>query len=391
VGSRSPEAPRISLPWTAADFASIRREVPLASPDRFYPRVFGLAAAAALGYFLLRILDPFLAPGLWAVLLAFMLFPVNLWLRRKIRGRKGPAAVLLTLLVLLALVLPAVFVAYAFFDQAVDLGHALTQTAARHRISGVEDLMRIPIVGKAISWAHESLGLDPLKLQTWLVDALRDVVTWVLSRGRMAIAGAFGVVASIALMLFLLFFFFRDGDDSAARLIGLIPLDDRRKARLTKRISDVARAVFAGTVVTSLVQGVLVAVGFWIVGLPSPVVFGTLTAVASFVPVIGTGLVLAPAVIYLATLGTWWKTIFLLVWGVAVAGSADNILRPLLISGRAEIGTLAAFVGAVGGLTAFGLVGLFLGPVVVSLAIALVEFAEEWSAETSRRPPPASP
>ena len=87
--------------------------------------------------------------------------------------------------------------------------------------------------------------------------------------------------------------------------------------------------------------------------------------------------VIAPAVLYLAMQGVWWKTIFLLVWGIVVVGSADNVLRPLLISGRAEIGTVAAFVGAVGGLSTFGLVGLFLGPVIVALAIALVQFAEE--------------
>jgi predicted PurR-regulated permease PerM len=133
-------------------------------------------------------------------------------------------------------------------------------------------------------------------------------------------------------------------------------------------------------------QGVLVAVGFAIVGLPSPVVFGALTAIASFVPLVGTSLVLAPAVLYLATLGVWWKTIFLLVWGVVVAGSADNFLRPMLISGRGEIGTLTAFVGAVGGIATFGLVGLFLGPVIMSLAVALLRFAEE-----SRRPGTAPP
>ncbi|MGH9366760.1 MAG: AI-2E family transporter, partial [Thermoanaerobaculia bacterium] len=136
------------------------------------------------------------------------------------------------------------------------------------------------------------------------------------------------------------------------------------------------------------VQGTLVGAGFWFVGLPSPIVFGALTAVASFVPIVGTALVLAPAVIYLATAGVWWKTIVLLVWGVAVAGSADNVLRPILISGQAKIGTLAAFVGAIGGLAAFGLIGLFLGPVLVALVIALIEFAEEDSAK-QKAPKPA--
>jgi predicted PurR-regulated permease PerM len=210
-----------------------------------------------------------------------------------------------------------------------------------------------------------------------LVDLLRNLVNWIVAHGRGAVVGAFGLFASLSLMLFLLFFFFRDGDEAIASVIGLVPLDRARKERLGRRLSDVTRAVVNGTVVTALVQGVLVGVGFWIVGLPSPIVFGALTAVASFIPIVGTGLVLGPAVIFLATAGVWWKTIFLLAWGVLVAGSADNLLRPLLISGRSSIGTLAAFVGAIGGLAAFGLVGLFLGPVIVALVLALIEFAQE--------------
>jgi predicted PurR-regulated permease PerM len=320
-----------------------------------------------------------------------MLFPANRKLRARLRGRRGLAASLMTAIVFLALVAPAVLLGYAFFDQAVELGHRLTDSAGQYRISGVEDLLRIPIVGKGIRWAQEHLGLDPVRLQTWLVNALRDVVAWVFARARSALAGAFGFVAGVALVLFLLFFFFREGDGSMQRVWRLVPLDAARKQKLARHLAEVTRAVFLGTVVTALVQGLLVGIGFRIVGLPSPVVFGALTAVASFVPIVGTSLVIVPAVVYLATLGVWWKTIFLLVWGVAVAGSADNVLRPLLISGRAEIGTLAAFVGAVGGLTAFGLVGLFLGPVIVALALALIELAEEWSSTDREKPKAASP
>jgi predicted PurR-regulated permease PerM len=316
-------------------------------------------------------------PALWAILLAFMLFPANRRLRLRVRGRKGLAATVLTILVLLGLVLPAVAVGYAFFDQALELAGNLSDTAARHRIAGVEDVLNLPVIGHAITWLQERFGLDPTKLQAWLVEALRKVMNWIVTHGRQAVVGALGLVANLTLMLFLLFFFFRDGDESVSRLMALVPLDAARKERLVRRLSDVTRAVVSGTVVTAIVQGTLVGAGFWIVGLPSPIVFGALTAVASFIPIVGTGLVVGPAVIFLATQGVWWKTIFLLAWGVVVAGSADNVLRPMLISGRANIGTLAAFVGAIGGLAAFGLIGLFLGPALVALVIALLEFAQE--------------
>jgi predicted PurR-regulated permease PerM len=146
----------------------------------------------------------------------------------------------------------------------------------------------------------------------------------------------------------------------------------------------VTEAVVLGTIITALVQGALVAVAFWITGLPSPVVFGVLTAVASFVPLVGTSLVVVPAAVYLAaTQGIWWKGIFMVAWGVLVAGSADNVLKPMLISGRAEIGTLPVFFGVIGGLAAFGMAGLFLGPVLVALALVLLQFVEEARAEVT--------
>jgi len=310
----------------------------------------------------------------------------NRWLRARFGGRKSAAAAVLTVIVVLAVVVPAIVVGYAFFDEAVSLGHDLSALASRFRITGYEDLLKIPLLGRGFAWAEEHFGLDAVKLQSGLIEAIRGVVAWVAGHGGQALAGAFSLIAGVVLMLFLLFFFFRDGDEEAARLLDLVPIEPLRKRRLIEHLTSVTNAVVKGTLLTAVAQGVLVAVGFAIVGLPSPVVFGALTAIASFVPLVGTGLVLAPAVLYLATLGVWWKTIFLLVWGVVVAGSADNFLRPMLISGRAEIGTLTAFVGAVGGIATFGLVGLFLGPVIMSLAVALVRFAEE-----SRRPGTAPP
>ena len=181
----------------------------------------------------------------------------------------------------------------------------------------------------------------------------------------------------MALVLFILFFFFRDGDAMASRALGLIPLEPGRKARLLQHLQAVTRAVVVGTVLTALVQGALLGLGFWITGLPSPLVFGVLSAVASFIPLVGTALIWVPASLYLLAQGVAWKTIFLVVWSAIVVGSADNILQPLLVSGKAQIGTLTVFIGVLGGLAAFGFIGLFLGPVILALVQALIEFAEE--------------
>jgi predicted PurR-regulated permease PerM len=211
------------------------------------------------------------------------------------------------------------------------------------------------------------------------------VLEFALSRSRFVFLGAVGVIVGLTLMLFILYFFFRDGEEMAARGLHLVPLDARHKERLVAHLSEVTRAVVYGTLLTALVQGALVGLAFVIARLPSPIVFGTIAAVASLIPVVGTGLVVAPAAFVLAVQGRWVSAIFMAAWGILLVGSADNFLRPLFISGRAEISTLPVFFGVIGGVAAFGPIGLFLGPVVVALALALIRFAEE--ARSGELPP----
>jgi predicted PurR-regulated permease PerM len=214
------------------------------------------------------------------------------------------------------------------------------------------------------------------------VSGTREVLQLAASWGGSFFVGALGSVLAFAIMLFLLFFFLRDGDVMMMRARRLIPIAEERKERLFNQLGAVTRAIVFGTTVTALLQGFLVGVGFAIVGLPSPVVFGVLAALLSLLPVGGAALVWIPAVIWLFVERRWGAGTFLLVWGLLLGG-LDNVVRPLLISGRARISTLAVFVGVLGGIPAFGAIGVILGPVVLSLVIALIEFAEESSAQKS--------
>ena len=332
---------------------------------------------ALLGYLLFRIFSPFFGPIVWAILLSFLLFPINHRLRNALRGRRGLAAILLTLGVALGILAPVAIGVVAFAKQAVELGQKLAPIANRYPIGGVEDILKLPLIGTGMAWLDKHLSLDAAQIQAWFVQASRSAVHFLLTRGRDVLVGTLGLFGNLTLMIFMLFFFFRDGDAMAQRIKGLIPFDAKRKLQLDRHLQEVTRAVVFGTVVTALVQGALIGIGFWITGLSSPVVFGAVAAIASFIPFVGTGLVWVPAVVYLYIQGVLWKAIFLAVWGAVVAGSADNFLRPVLVSGQAEMGTLTVFFGVLGGLVAFGTVGLFLGPVLLALVLALIEFAEE--------------
>jgi predicted PurR-regulated permease PerM len=189
------------------------------------------------------------------------------------------------------------------------------------------------------------------------------------------VVGFFGTLLGFFLMLFLLFFLLRDGKAVLTHLIRLIPLQPDRREELMDYLGSVLKAVVYGTVVTALVQGVLVGIGFAIAGLPSPVVFAVLATIAAFIPSAGTGVVLVPAVIALMVMGRWGAAIFLGIWTVIV-GASDNVLRPVLAARQAPVSTVAVFVGVIGGVTAFGFIGLLVGPVLLSLVVALIQIAE---------------
>jgi predicted PurR-regulated permease PerM len=349
------------------------------SDDRFYPRVFALAVAALLAVAMVAILKPFVGPILWAVLLAFLLHPVNVRFRRRFsrKRRRGGAAFLMTLAVALAIVLPAGLLAIAFAGQAADLSQRLGGIVDRYRIARPSDLVRLPVVSRLIRWLADHTPVTADQVQAWVVNGLRTALEFALTNSKSVFLGALGAVVGLFLMLFVLYFFFRDGEEIVRRGMDLVPLDEERKRSLETHIADVTRAVVYGNVLTAAVQGVLIGIAFWISPLPSPVVFGVLGAVASLIPAVGTGLVMVPATIALAFQGQWGWTIFMIAWALGVVGLADNFLRPIFISGRAEISTLPVFIGAIGGVAAFGPIGLFLGPIVIALVLAFIRFAEE--------------
>jgi predicted PurR-regulated permease PerM len=331
--------------------------------------------AAVLGYALILIFAPFIGPMAWAAFLTFLLYPLNLRLRRRF-SRSGTAAGVLTFLAPITIFLPLSALSIDFVAQISALLQKMQKSAAALDIKSLSDLQQFPWIARINAWLETHTGISAEQIQSWLVSGTREVLERAASVGGGFFLGALGSLLGFAIMLFLLFFFLRDGDAMLARARRLIPLDEERKDRLFRQLSGVTRAIVVGTSVTALLQGVLIGIGFRIASLPSPVVFGVLAALLSMLPVGGAAFVWGPAAIWLFLDGRWGFGIFMLAWGILLGG-LDNVLRPLLISGRARISPLAVFIGVLGGIPAFGAIGIIAGPVVLSLALALIEFAEE--------------
>jgi predicted PurR-regulated permease PerM len=355
------------------------------TPSIFYRRVFGSVTAVILAFAVLRILAPFVGPLLWAALLAFMLFPLYRRLTTALRGRPSAAAALLTVASVLMVAVPAVLLGMLFGSQATHLVRRLQADAAQYQIQDPGTYARLAdgVAQRVGSW----VPIPADHLRDSLLSAGQQLVQSLMSVGDNLFASVLSLIVAIGVALFLLFFFLRDGEQMVTRAMGLVPLDDRRKAQLLSHLADVTRAVVLGSLVTSLVQGALLGIGFALAGLPSPIVFGVLSVGAALIPVVGTALVWVPAAAWAGMYGHWGTAAFLALWGGAVIPSADHVVRPLFISSRAKITTLPVFIGLLGGIAAFGAIGIFVGPVLIALVLALVGFAEEARSESPEAPP----
>ena len=344
--------------------------------ETFYSRTFALLALAVLAYLIYQILLPFLAPIAWALFIAFLLHPTHAWLTRKLRNRPSWSATLLTLFTFFVLLGPLTALGAAFAAQVADLLRYAQEFAAEHKPSDVSELASIPVLGPAIVWLQETTGVSLVQIQSYAVQGARAVLGSLASLGKMAFVGALGTVIGFVMMMFILFFAIRDGRAVFADLRALIPMSRAERANLFDHLASVLRAMVYGTGVTALVQGILIGIGFALVGLPSPIVFGVLASLFALVPMAGTPVVWVPAAIVLAVQGRYGAAIFMLIWG-GVVTTIDNVLRPILVSGRAQVGTLTVFIGVLGGVSAFGPIGIFLGPLVLALVIAMMRFVLE--------------
>ncbi len=343
---------------------------------QFYQRLLGVAGLSLVALLVFRIIEPFLGPIAWALFIGFLLQPAQARLAKWLGGRTSVSAFVLTILVLLLFLGPLTALAVAFARQAADLAGRLQAWVGEQQGTTLSDIDHMPVIGSLLDWLDQNLEISTTTVQAWLVEGGKRLFEQLASFGGIAFLGAVGTVLSFTVMLFILFFIIRDGRAIARLGAALVPLEPARREELAERLSSVTRAVVRGTVVTAIVQGFLLGIAFAVVGLPAPVVFGVVGAVLSVVPFGGTALVWVPAVIMLMIQGSYTQASILIAFGVVVS-SVDNFLKPLLISGQTVLPTLAVFIGVLGGLAAFGMIGLFLGPVVIALVLALIGFAKE--------------
>lgn len=322
-------------------------------------------------YLLYLLLSPFSIAIVWAAVIGIATFPVYEKLRGRLRGREGAASGLMTFLVLLVFVLPTVGLVVLLAGEAADAYRYLESAAASGGITGFDALRSHPSVAPWIARAGSLLQALGLDIGKDLLPAAKQALSSLLGFAQGLLANAFISLFNLLMTLVILFFVYRDGRRLQEEFWAVLPFPHAEKMVLKENLSRVLTAGVIGILGTCVAQGLLGGVGFWIAGLPSPVLFGSLMAVASLVPFVGTALFWLPGAVYLLLAGKTAMGIFLLAWGVLVVGSADNVIRPLLIGGKADLPFSLMALGAIGGFAAFGLMGVVIGPVILSLSIVL--------------------
>ena len=341
----------------------------------FYRRCFLIAVTLILAYGLYELLYPLRNIIGWAMVLAFILNPLQERLARRLKGRTALSAALITALTPFFVLAPLSVLGVAFAGQVARLITYLRTTPFMSYSDALDRMASFPLLGRAVGWIRENTAVGVAQVQDWVTQSAQSLLKSAAEVGGNVALGVFGTLVGFFMMLFLLFFFLQDGRAMLRGLTRLIPVEPERRAQLMNYLGDVTRAVVFGSTITALLQGVIVGIGFALVGLPSPVVLGVLATIAAFLPA-GAAIVLLPAVLYLAATSHWGGALFLAFW-TALLWVAENVLRPVLTAHHAEVSTLAIFVGAIGGASAFGILGLVLGPVLLSFVVALVRFDEE--------------
>ena len=344
---------------------------------RFYRRLGAILLLAGLAYLVWRIAEPVWHPLAWALLLGTLLAPMHRRLRARLPGGASFAAAVSLLLTVLLFVLPVALIAEQLGVQASHLHGRLSASMADLGKTLADPLDNLPGIDGRLAKLSEFAHVPVDQLHGWLAAGLQGLSRRLAGFGGMLLHGAFGAAVNFVLMLFVLFFVLRDGPDLAARLVRLLPVEQERRSRLWRHLADVVRAVFLGIGVAALLHGVLIGLGAWLAGLPAALLIGALAALLALIPIVGSALIWLPCVLVLAVQGHTGAALFMAGWSVLLVGTIDHVARPLLISGRASIPALGVFVGVIGGLHAFGLIGLFVGPIVLSVLVALFRYEDE--------------
>jgi predicted PurR-regulated permease PerM len=348
-------------------------------PDKPVQQLLGMGALLLLALGCAVVLWPFLSALLWAAVVCYATWPIYLAYERAVGGRKALAAALMTLSVTLVLVVPFAIMVATLADSIGDLVSAASRILQEGPPPPPRWLTSVPVLGNSVAAYWGSLVLDAPALMVELSKIMGPAANLAVASGAVIGVG----LLELGLSVFVTFFMYRHGRalalyvrESAERVAG------PRAHRLLLVVGTTVEGTVYGLIGTALAQGLLAALGFWIAGVRQALLLGSLTFVLSFAPV-GPPLVWGSVALWLLYQGALGWGIFVAIWGALLVSSIDNVLRPYLLARSNSLPLVLGLLGFLGGLLAFGFIGIFLGPTLLAVGYSL--FLEWHAAETEDR------
>jgi predicted PurR-regulated permease PerM len=317
---------------------------------------------------------PFLKPFAFAIILAVVFYPLHERISLRLKKRPGAASLISTLLLIVLFAVPAFIITATAANEALTAAHYLSRKSAE---GGGLTMFVTTLASRPLHFLGRWIDLAKYDVRGIIASQLQKLSVAMVSFGAVVLSNFARFVIDALITVVVVFFLFRDGKDWAFRAGTLIPLSSEQVARLYGNISDTIVANVYGILSVGAAQGILTGIAMRIVGMPSSLLLGLAAGVASIIPVVGAALVWVPVAIYLLVVGSIWKGIFLLVWGTVFVSAIDNVIRPWVVGGRVELHPLVLLFFILGGVEAFGFLGLFLGPVVASVLAALFQILRE--------------
>jgi len=329
-----------------------------------------LFLVAVIGYLLFIVMVPFWIPLLWGVILTILFYPLYQWIAARIRY-DGVASLLTCVIITLFITIPVSFIAVSLVNEMLDIYQWADDYVQRSAFRIQDSPSFIDTYIKKVLGKYIDLSI--LDIKNIILKSVKDTSGFLAQNVTGMLTNFTGFILNIILSLVAMFYLFRDGERMVDRLMEFLPLSEKDERAIFKKNRDVIYATLYGGVLVAVVQGCIGGITLWALGFTSPVLWGTLMAGLSFIPMLGSPVIWVPAAIFLIIQGSYIKAIILTLIGVLIIGIVDNLLRPIIVSGRTKIHPLLLFFSILGGLKVLGVIGLVAGPIIISLSLAALD------------------
>ena len=330
--------------------------------NKFFLLILGVVTGA---FFLM--LAPYWGAIFWAIAIAVLFYPLYSWLNRKLGGKPSIASIITVIISVLVVVIPLVFLLLHIIDYATDVYEAYDDETLTSEVLREEIEERFPRIREFLE--RHDIDFDDVgdQLSGAISSSSQYIAQEAFSIGR----STMHFLISMAMMLYLSFFFFRDGRKISDRVSTALPLGEKREDKISERFVKVTRATIKSTFIVAAVEGTLGGLILAVLGVPGAVLWGFAIGVLSLIPAIGSFLVWGPIAVYLFAIGDVWQAVVLTAFGAIIIGLVDNFLRPMLVGRDIKLPDWLILLSILGGLSIFGIHGFVIGPIVAALFITL--------------------